>query len=174
MASPRRRQANSSTDKTEAPDLAPWAEPAWNYISSPYYKPSHRKLRDELRHYIDENILPYALEWAEQGGCPRTEAHKWAQSGFALADVPPPYRPSSAKTPAGIPLTELDVFHLLIKVDEMSRVNGGVITSIAGASAIGAPPIIHYGTEEQKRKWLPGLFDWSTSFSLGITEPEVG
>ena len=174
MASPKQTQANSSTEKADSPDLAPWAEPAWNHISSPYYNLSHRKLRDELRHYINENIIPYAFEWAEQGGCPRSEALKWAQSGFAHADVPPPYRPPNAKTPARIPLAELDVFHFLIHVDELSRVNGGVMTSIAGASVIGAPPIIHYGTEEQKRKWLPGLFDWSTSFSLGITEPGAG
>lgn len=36
------------------------------------------------------------------------------------------------------------------------------------------PPVIHHGTEEQKRKWLPGLFNWETSFCLGITEPSGG
>jgi alkylation response protein AidB-like acyl-CoA dehydrogenase len=39
---------------------------------------------------------------------------------------------------------------------------------------IGVPPIVHHGTEEQKRKWLPGLFNWETSFCLGITEPSGG
>lgn len=170
MVSPKQSQ----DVRRNPPDLAPWAEPAWNYISSPYYNSSHRKLRDALRHYIDENILPYALEWAEQGGCPRTEALKWTQSGFAHSDIPPPYRPPNAKTPAGIPLEELDVFHLLVQIDETSRVNGGVMASFGGASVIGTPPIIYHGTEEQKRKWLPGLFDWSTSFSLGITEPGAG
>ena len=71
-------------------------------------------------------------------------------------------------------MEELDVFHLLVSTDEGSRVNGGVMTSFSGASVIGAPPILHHGNEEQKRKWLPGLFDWSTSFSLGITEPGAG
>lgn len=51
---------------------------------------------------------------------------------------------------------------------------GGVGSSLAGASVIGIPPVIHHGTEEQKRQWLPGLFDWSTSFCLGITEPTGG
>ena len=44
---------------------------------------------------------------------------------------------------------------------------GGVGSSLAGASVIGIPPVIHHGTEQQKRQWLPGLFDWSTSFCLG-------
>ena len=39
---------------------------------------------------------------------------------------------------------------------------------------IGIPPILNYGSEEQKARWLPGLFSWSTSYSLGITEPDVG
>jgi alkylation response protein AidB-like acyl-CoA dehydrogenase len=171
MASPK----SSPPDlRSNPPDLAPWSEPAWNYISSPYYNSSHKKLRDALRSYIDEHILPYALDWSEAGGCPRSEALKWTSSGFAHADVPPAYRPPNHPTPAGIPLHELDVFHLLVSTDETSRVPGGVMTSFSGSSVIGAPPIIHHGTEEQKRRWLPGLFDWSTSFSLGITEPGAG
>jgi alkylation response protein AidB-like acyl-CoA dehydrogenase len=63
---------------------------------------------------------------------------------------------------------------LLVSTDEGSRIDGGVGSSLAGASVIGMPPIIHHGTEEQKRKWLPGVFDWSTSFCLGITEPTGG
>jgi alkylation response protein AidB-like acyl-CoA dehydrogenase len=58
--------------------------------------------------------------------------------------------------------------------DETSRVEGGVMTAPAGASAIGSPPIINHGTEEQKQNWLPGLFDFETSFCLGITEPSGG
>jgi len=56
------------------------------------------------------------------------------------------------KDACGNSLTKLDAFHLLIQVDEISRVNGGAMTSIAGASVVGAPPIIHYGTEEQNKR----------------------
>ena len=99
---------------------------------------------------------------------------RWAQSGFAFADVPPEYRPKGVPGPAGIPVDKLDVFHLLVSTDETSRVEGGVTSSLSGASVIGMPPVIHHGTEQQKRQWLPGLFDWTTSFCLGITEPTGG
>lgn len=69
-------------------------------------------------------------------------------------------------------MADLDIFHLLVLTDEMSRVEGGVMTALA--SAIESPPIINHGTEEQKQKWLPGLFDFETSFCLGITEPSGG
>jgi alkylation response protein AidB-like acyl-CoA dehydrogenase len=156
-------------------NTAPWSEPAWSHgIASPYYNDSHRQLRDALRTYIDKNILPYQFDWAAQGGCPREEALKWAKSGFAFGDVPPQYRPKDIPNPAGIPIDRMDVFHLLVSTDEGSRMEGGVGSSLAGASVIGIPPVIHHGTEEQKQKWLPGLFDWSTSFCLGITEPTGG
>ncbi|TKA25755.1 hypothetical protein B0A50_05852 [Salinomyces thailandicus] len=166
-----------SSAKQEKPfgSLAPWSEPAWCHgIPSPYYNASHKKLRDALRAYVDEHILPSSLDWEAAGSAPREEALRWAKSGYAFADVPPEYRPKDLPGPAGIPVPDLDVFHLLVSTDETSRVEGGVTTSLSGASVIGIPPIIHHGTEEQKRQWLPGLFDWSTSFCLGITEPSGG
>lgn len=123
---------------------------------------------------MDKHILPYSLDWEAKGEAPREEAMRWARSGFAFADVPPEYRPKDLPGPANIPVNEMNVFHLLVSTDETSRVEGGVTTSLSGASVIGIPPVIHHGTEEQKRKWLPGLFDWSTSFCLGITEPSGG
>ncbi|KAF2436747.1 acyl-CoA dehydrogenase-like protein [Tothia fuscella] len=156
-------------------ELAPWAEPAFNYISSPYYNDSHRRLRDSVRAYIDDRIFPHALEWEDKGEAPRDEALKWARSGFSFTDVPSQYRPDDIPNPAGIPVEELDAFHMLILTDQTSRVAaGGVFTSLGGASIIGIPPVIHRGTEKQKRKWLPGLFNWETSFCLGITEPGAG
>jgi len=165
---------------SDSPDASlvgngPWSEPAWSLgIASPYYNDSHGKLRDALRKYLNERVLPYHLDWEEAGEAPRDEALKWAQSGFAFGDVPKEYRPDDLPKPAGISNEEMDVFHLLVSTDETSRVEGGVTSSLGGASVIGIPPVIHHGTEEQKKKWLPGLFEWKTSFCLGITEPTGG
>lgn len=156
-------------------NLGPWAEPSWySSLASPYYNASHKKLRNTIRAYVDEHIKPHMLSWEEAGEAPHSERLKWAQTGFSFTDIPTPYRPSSVPGPAGIPVDQLDVFHMMIMTDEMSRIEGGVVTSLEGASVIGVPPIVHYGTEEQKRKWLPGLFSWETSFCLGITEPGGG
>ncbi|KAF2403102.1 acyl-CoA dehydrogenase NM domain-like protein [Trichodelitschia bisporula] len=163
-----------ASSKRDTARLAPWAEPAFEYIHSPYYSASHRKLRNELRTYVEEKILPYSLDWEAAGGAPREEALKWVRSGFAHVDIPKEYRPADLPDPAGIPVDELDAFHFLLMTDQTSRALGGVMTSLSGASVIGAPPVVHYGTEEQRRKWLPGLFTWETSFCLGITEPGAG
>jgi alkylation response protein AidB-like acyl-CoA dehydrogenase len=175
--SPAAKPAAATTASDIFGDPAPWAEPAWYHnIPSPYYNATHKTLRGALRAYIDAHILPYALEWEEAGEAPRSEARRYALSGFAFADVPRKYQPGHLKIPepAGIPSEEMDAFHLLIQTDETARVEGACLISLAGASVIGIPPVIHHGTEEQKGKWLPGLFDWRTSFCLGITEPGGG
>jgi alkylation response protein AidB-like acyl-CoA dehydrogenase len=165
----------ASLKKETFGNLAPWSEPAWySSLASPYYNASHKRLRDALRAYIDEHVLPYSLDWEEAGEAPLAARLNYAKSGFTFADVPAAYRPANLAGPAGIPVAELDIFHLMVMTDETSRVEGGVMTALSGASVIGAPPIIYHGTEAQKRAWLPGLFRFETSFSLGITEPSGG
>ncbi|KAG6009900.1 hypothetical protein E4U21_001002 [Claviceps maximensis] len=164
-----------SDPKLHISESIPWSEPSWlRGVHSPYYNDSHRLLQKRLRIYVDTHLLPSALEWEEKGDVPLEVAEQFCKSGIPFADVPAPYRPVNVPNLAGIPHAHLDAFHLLIMSDEMSRVEGGVGIALAGASAIGVPPIVNYGTEEQKNKWLPGLFSRKTSFSLGITEPSGG
>ncbi|KAI0539575.1 acyl-CoA dehydrogenase [Xylaria digitata] len=154
----------------------PWAEPPWlSSLESPYYEESHRKLQAYARKYYDENVIPHMLEWEEKGDCPKSVKASYLKSGLAVLDVPKEYRPEGFNTVAGLPTDELDVFHRLILIDEVSRVEGGVSTALSGgANVIGVPPIVKYGTETQKKRWLPGLFTAQTSFCLGITEPSGG
>jgi hypothetical protein len=67
-----------------------------------------------------------------------------------------------------------DAFHFLILADEKGRLESGVSSGLASASAIGLPPVIAYGTEAQKEKWLPGIITGETRFCLGATEPSGG
>ncbi|KAB8342748.1 hypothetical protein FH972_022346 [Carpinus fangiana] len=177
-----KKEADITIGSSRAPEqretfglLAPWSEPAWyNALDSPYYNESHKKFRAYVRNYIDEHILPYAAEWEAAGEAPRDAALAYAQSGLAFADVPLAYRPANHRTIAGIPVENFDIFHMMIMTDEGARVQGGVMASLSGASVIGAPPIINFGTEAQKQQWLPKLFTWEVSFCLGITEPTGG
>ncbi|KAI0203453.1 acyl-CoA dehydrogenase [Astrocystis sublimbata] len=154
----------------------PWAEPAWLWsLVSPYYNDSHRKLQAYARLYFDQNIIPHMLEWEERGDCPDAVKLSYLKSGLGLIDIPKEYRPVGFDTIAGIPLDELDIFHRMILSDEASRVEGGVTIALSrGANLIGLPPIVNYGTEAQKKRWIPGLFTGETNFCLGITEPSGG
>lgn len=121
--------------------IEPWSEPASvNDLESPYYRESHRKLRKYIRGHIDEHIIPHQLEWEAAGGAPIDVARKYLTKGIAHADVPKRYRPREFHTVAGIDVDDLDAFHMLVMTDETSRVEGGVMVSLSGASVIGAPP----------------------------------
>lgn len=153
----------------------PWGEPAWHgALESPYYNDTHRRLQSYARDYIDKAILPHALDWEAAGDCPEEAKTAYIKSGLAFVDIPSQYRPPEFATVAGIPVDDLDVFHTMVLTDESARIEGGVGIALAGANAIGVPPILSHGTDEQKRRWLPGLFIRKTSFCLGITEPSGG
>lgn len=77
--------------------------------------------------------------------------------------------------PAGIDPAEWDGFHDLIVIDEIARCGYlGVIWALSCGNSIGAPPLINYGTPEQKRKFLPDMYKGKTRFCLGVTEPDAG
>ncbi|KAH7152609.1 acyl-CoA dehydrogenase [Dactylonectria macrodidyma] len=153
----------------------PWSEPSWYRSgSSVYFNESHRRLRNSIRKYVDENILPYSLGWEEHGEVPEEAALSYSCSGIPFDDIPELYRPKNIPNLTGITQDKLDVFHLLVSADEIARIEGGVAIALGGASVIGAPPVINYGSEEQKSQWLPGLFSRQTNFCLGVTEPSGG
>jgi alkylation response protein AidB-like acyl-CoA dehydrogenase len=64
-------------------------------------------------------------------------------------------------------------FELVLAVEELSRFCGGISLSLA-ASALGAFPIILYGTPEQKKRWLPDIASGKKLGAFCITEPEAG
>ncbi|CAI4212003.1 unnamed protein product [Parascedosporium putredinis] len=131
--------------KLDLNEKIPWAEPAW-----------------------------YRTDWEEKGEAPEEAALHYCRSGIAFEDVPEKYRPRDVPRLSGLPTEKLDALHLLVATDEISRVEGGVTIALGSAAVIGAPPVINYGTEEQKAKWLPGLFTRKTNFCLGVTEPGGG
>ena len=64
-------------------------------------------------------------------------------------------------------------FELVLVVEEISKACGGIALTIAG-TALGAFPIILFGTPEQKKKWLPDLASGKRLGAFTITEPEAG
>ncbi|EFQ25976.1 acyl-CoA dehydrogenase domain-containing protein [Colletotrichum graminicola] len=154
---------------------APFAEPSWyNPLASPYYKASHRRVRDHVRKYIEEHISPNILDWEEKGQVPDEARLHYAKAGLIYPDLPKEYR-QGVPLPGDVPAEEWDVFHSLVVSYELSKIwAAGVSAGMSGGSTIGVPPVIHHGTDEQKKRWLTGLFTGQTSFCLGCTEPTGG
>ena len=68
----------------------------------------------------------------------------------------------------------LDYLSYIIAVEELARVDGSQAATIAAGNSLGLNPIFYYGTEEQKKKYLPRLCSGKNIWGFGLTEPEAG
>ncbi|KFY98526.1 hypothetical protein V500_01626 [Pseudogymnoascus sp. VKM F-4518 (FW-2643)] len=135
----------------------PFAEPLWYSRNlTPHYNESHRKLRAAIRAYVDDEILPYAFEWESAGEVPDWAFKRHTELGFHALHT----KLDNVRLPGDIPLKDWDNWHTLIITDELARVGyTGVLWGLGGGSGIGVPPIVNFGTKEQKERFLPGVAD---------------
>jgi short/branched chain acyl-CoA dehydrogenase len=68
----------------------------------------------------------------------------------------------------------LDNLGYIIAVEELARVDGSQAATVAAANSLGSGPIYEFGTEEQKRKYLPKLCSGEGLWGFGLTEPNAG
>ncbi|MGA5702359.1 acyl-CoA dehydrogenase family protein [Peterkaempfera bronchialis] len=67
-----------------------------------------------------------------------------------------------------------DYFALCLALEELARVDSSVAITLEAGVSLGAMPIFRFGTEEQKREWLPRLCSGELLGAFGLTEPEGG
>ncbi|VUC32641.1 unnamed protein product [Clonostachys rosea] len=156
----------------------PYADPLWvSRGQSPYYQDKHVALRKKVRAFVDEHILPYCEEWEKSGSIPQEVITKFAQSGLMAASIfplPIEYL-DGIQLPGGISPSEWDEFCDLVVMDEIARCGYlGVIFGLACGNIIGLPPVIRFGTAEQKQKFIPDVVKGKTRFCLAVTEPDAG
>jgi len=121
-----------------------------------------KMLRDLCRQIAEEKIRPQSRELDEKDEFPAEIVKILAQSDLFSLCIPAEY--------GGMGTGLLD---LCIATEELSRVDGGVATVYA-ASFLGMFPILNYGTEEQKKKYLPDIASGKKLTAFCLTEPEAG
>ncbi|KAG8165062.1 hypothetical protein KVR01_005337 [Diaporthe batatas] len=158
----------------------PFAEPLWySRTDNPNYTESHRRLRQAIRHYVDNEIVPFISEWEEKGVVPPNVLKRHSDLGYTAVALDPhalgKYLPDKAVLPGDVAASDWDSFHDLIAMDELARCGSlGVIWALGCGNSIGCPLVIKFGTEEQKSQWLPPVVRGEARFSLGCTEPQAG
>ncbi|PGH09904.1 hypothetical protein AJ80_07614 [Polytolypa hystricis UAMH7299] len=157
---------------------APYTEPLWSTRGhSPYFGEKHHAFRNEVRAYFDQHILPYCQEWEDKGVIPSEVIRHYAQHGFMAASIFPlaGEHLDGLQLPGNVKPSDWDEFYDLILMDEVARCGYlGVVFGLACGNIIGLPPVIRFGTPEQKRRFVPDVLQGNTRFCLGVTEPDAG
>ena len=112
---------------------------------------------------LDKEAYPYFEEWEEKRDIPRSFWRKLGESGFLC--------PMTSEEYGGL---GLDFGYSMILTEELEHVGAGLASGIALHSDIVTPYIEAYGTEEQKRKWLPKSVAGELISAVAMTEPGAG
>ncbi|MBI5622594.1 MAG: acyl-CoA dehydrogenase family protein [Elusimicrobia bacterium] len=68
----------------------------------------------------------------------------------------------------------LDYLSYIIAIEELARVDGSHAATFAAGVSLGIAPLLYFGTEEQKKRYLPKLCKGESLFAFGLTEPDAG
>jgi alkylation response protein AidB-like acyl-CoA dehydrogenase len=115
-----------------------------------------------VRRFVEAELVPHHPAWEEAGIVPREVWRKAGAAGLLCCDISPDYGGAGG-----------DFGHCAVVTEELARANltgpGFVVHSDMVATYIA-----RFGTEEQKRRWLPGMCDGSLIGAIAMTEPDAG
>jgi butyryl-CoA dehydrogenase len=123
-------------------------------------------IRDTAREIAEKKIKPVALEYDEKNEFP-WDIHKIiADSGLCGTYIPEEY--------GGMcPEANMGIMNLVIAVEELSKACGGISLCLA-ATALGTLPIVLFGNDEQKKKYLPPIAEGTHVAAFALTEAGAG
>ena len=123
----------------------------------------HEQLRESIRSFVDKELAPHAEEW-EETTFPDSVIHRMGELGFLGLDKPEEYGGQGG-----------DYYTALVLAEEMARAgSGGLAMGVAVHTDMAMPPILAFGTDEQKEEWLVPAIRGEKILCLGITEPDAG
>jgi alkylation response protein AidB-like acyl-CoA dehydrogenase len=120
-------------------------------------------VRDTVREFAESRIAPVAAELDRNHRFPYELVTELAELGLMGMTVPEEYGGAGA-----------DTLSYAIAVEELTRIDSSVAITVAAHHSLGTLPIFYFGSEEQKREWLPQLASGQKLAAFGLTEPGAG
>jgi alkylation response protein AidB-like acyl-CoA dehydrogenase len=123
----------------------------------------HEQLRESIRSFALKELAPHAEEW-EETTFPNWVFERMGELGFLGLDKPEQYGGQGG-----------DYYSSLVLAEEIVHAHsGGLAMGIAVHTDMAMPPILAFGTEEQKQEWVVPAIKGQKILCLGITEPDAG
>jgi alkylation response protein AidB-like acyl-CoA dehydrogenase len=123
----------------------------------------HERLRESIRRFVAKELAPHAEEW-EETTFPDSVIQRMGELGFLGLSVPEEYGGQGG-----------DYYANLVLAEEMAGAHsGGLAMGVAVHTDMATPPILAFGTEEQKQRYLTPAMRGQKIACIGITEPDAG
>ncbi|MDI6796231.1 MAG: acyl-CoA dehydrogenase family protein [Desulfatibacillaceae bacterium] len=120
-------------------------------------------IRDAVRSFAEKKIAPIAPELDENEEFSADLTRQMGEIGLFGMFVSEKYGGQ-----------QLDYVSYAIAVEEVARIDGSQAATVAAGNSLGIGPIYYFGSEEQKKKYLPKLCSGQYLWGFGLTEPEAG
>ncbi len=131
-------------------------------IERTLFSTEHDAFRESFRTFLERDVAPFHAAWEEQGYVDRAVWNKAGENGFLCTSMPEEYGG------AGV-----DKLFSVIEMEELGRA-GFTGIGFSLHSEIVAPYLLHYGTEAQKKKFLPKLASGELVTAIAMSEPAAG
>ena len=129
------------------------------------YDDDHEAFRASVRTFVEKEITPHVDTWAAAGMVPRELFTAAGRQGFLGMDVPEEYGGGGVA----------DFRFNAVLAEELLRVpDSGAGLGLSLHNDICVPYFLAYCTDEQKRRWLPGIVSGELITAIGMTEPSIG
>ena len=123
----------------------------------------HEEFREKARAFAEKEIKPFAAELDESSLFSNEITHKMFDQGYLRLVTPESYGGMG-----------MDTLSYIIAVEEIARIDGSQAATVAAHNSLGQAPLLAYGTEEQKKMFLPMLTTGKKLWAFGLTEPNAG
>ncbi|UCH10058.1 MAG: acyl-CoA dehydrogenase family protein [Fidelibacterota bacterium] len=128
-----------------------------------YFSEEHQLLKSMVRDFAQNEVAPVADELDREGRFPDELVAKMADLGLMGIPIPQEYGGAG-----------MDTVAYTVAVHELARVDGSLAITAAAHTSLGTMPILLFGDEDQKKKFLPPLAGGEMLGAFGLTEPGAG
>jgi butyryl-CoA dehydrogenase len=120
-------------------------------------------LRDTVRSFAETELLPQAISIDRDARFPEDTFRKMAELGLLGLPIPEEYEGAGVDTQT-----------MMLVISELARCCGSTALGVAAHTSLCTWPIWAFGTEEQRRRWVPDLASGRKLGAFGLTEPNAG
>jgi alkylation response protein AidB-like acyl-CoA dehydrogenase len=128
-----------------------------------FFNQDHYMIQDMCRDFAQNEIVPVARELDKTGAFPKELVKKMGELGIMGINVPAKYGGAG-----------LDMVSFATAIIELARADASVAITMAAHTSLGTLPVLLFGNERQREKYLPGLASGKTLGAFGLTEPQAG